>query len=182
MGFLKAPVAPKPVAQGKAEPIPADTSSKGADPLSDSWGEWLVQNAKGRVKVLGGLEAQPPAPFLGSVAHQPGESVGTPARTSSANDCVYVDAVESVSAESRAVREQMAQHIGQNTVCAEADALLARGKAAFEEFELLLKMKQDEKEELEDEYLWSGAGNKQVIDEITDSVAQVAKLTGELAM
>ena len=169
MGFLKAPVAPKPVAQGKAEPIPADTSSKGADPLADSWGEWLVQNAKGRVKVLGGLEARPSTPFLGSVAHQPGESVGTPARTDSANDCVYVDAVESVIAESRAVREQMAQHIGQNTVCAEADALLARGKAAFDELELLLKMKQDEKEELEDDYLKSGAGNKQVIDEITDS-------------
>ena len=197
MGFLKAPVAPvqrglqsvavsSRDAQGKAEPIPADTSSKGPDPLSDSWGQWLVQNAKGRVRVLGGLEAQEPSePFLGSIDRQPGESVGTPARAASASDdskCVHVDAVESVVSESRAVREAMAQHIGQNTVCADADSLLARGTAAYNELELLLKMKQDEKEELEDEYLKSSAADQQVIDEITDSVAQVAKLTSEMAM
>ena len=109
-------------------------------------------------------------------------AVGLMAVAGSANDCVYVDAVESVIAESRAVREQMAQHIGQNTICAEAEALCAQGKAAHHELELLLKIKQDEKEELEDKYLQSGTGDQRSADEIADSVAQVAKLLGEMAM
>ena len=61
-------------------------SHKGPDPLPDEWGDWLVQNAKGRVRVLGGLEAQEHSgPFLGSLsgrsAENSAESVGTPPRS-----------------------------------------------------------------------------------------------------
>ena len=76
-GFLVAP----DTAQGQGKTavlkpsLGAGTQSSGQngpDLLPDSWGEWLQQNAKGRVRVIGGLEAnEPPNMFLGSIDESP---------------------------------------------------------------------------------------------------------------
>ena len=50
----------------------APNAQSGPDLLPDSWGEWLQQNAKGRVRVIRGLEAnEPPGSFLGSIDESP---------------------------------------------------------------------------------------------------------------
>ena len=60
------------MAQGKTapEPVRTDSGSKGPDPLQsqDDWGDWLVQNAKGRVRTLGGLGRHETSGFLGSLS------------------------------------------------------------------------------------------------------------------
>ena len=64
--------------QGKTEVIKpslgacTSNAQSGPDLLPDSWGEWLQRNAKGRVRVIGGLEAhEPPSKFLGSISESP---------------------------------------------------------------------------------------------------------------
>ena len=162
-----------------------DTSHKGPDPLPDEWGDWLVQNAKGRVRVLGGLEAREPSePFLGSIGNHRAESVGTSGRSEGgSSDDNFIDEVtENVVAKARDIRETMSRHISQGTVCVEADQLLKQGTVALDELELLIKLKQAEKEELEDNYLTSNVTDDLVIDKITSLVSQVAKLICEMAL
>ena len=156
--------------QGKTAEIPkslgarAVQTQEGPDPLPDHWGEWLVQNAKGRVRVIGGLEVQEPkSPFLGSVEHSSGGSAGT--EKWSIND--DYELASTLVARSQDIRGQMSKHMQEGTVHAGAQSLTNEGRTVYNKLKTLSDESAAKKESLEEEHLTSDSSATEVVEEIS---------------
>ena len=88
---------------------PTQSAREGPDPLQGAWGDWLVQNSKGRVRTIGGLERN------ALCAISPVEPVG--ARSPEAVlDELDPDEICKVTGRSREIRDLMSKHIAVGTV------------------------------------------------------------------
>ena len=98
--------------QGKTSPTPqVDVPKMDADP----WSDWLVQNAKGRVRVFNGLEAQDSkSGFLGALTPSSVGRVGACVRAPTGK--VAPGHAQAVAKRSREIRELMSFCISQNLV------------------------------------------------------------------
>ena len=127
---MKAPA--QEVERGKTVAVsPVSPAQSGRDPPPDAWGEWLTRNGKGRVRVIGGLEANSlhrDEKFIGAITPVSGESVGggVPPRTDMETNKISSDAValitmcytvSAVTGRSRDIRDLMSEHIAAGTVC-----------------------------------------------------------------
>ena len=167
--------------QGKTAVVPkslgaqVSPAQRGPDPLPDSWGDWLVQNAKGRVRVIGGLEQnESENHFLGSVAQSPGTSVG--AEMWSCSDDFELAAT--LVARARDIRERMSKHIREGTIDLDSKSLTSEGKTVYNNVKTLQSESVARKEALEEKYL-TGAPSA-VIEEISTVERQCNLLKREV--
>ena len=123
-----------------------------------------MQNAKGRVRVIGGLETQEPkSPFLGSVEHSPDGSVGAE-KWSISDD---YELASTLVARSQDIRGQMSKHIQEGTVHAGAESLTNEGRTVYNQLKTLRDESAAKKESLEEEYLTSDSSAVKVVEEIS---------------
>ena len=93
-----------------------------------------MQNAKGSVRVIGGLDLQgPKSPFLGSIERSSGGSVGTENSMGSVGAQMWsssddFELASNLTARSREIRGQMSRHMQEGTIDADAESLTNEGK------------------------------------------------------
>ena len=131
---------------------PTQSARDGPDPLQDAWGDWLVQNSKGRVRTIGGLEHN----ALSSIT--PVEPVGVRARSArSPKDAVALITmcytVSNVTNRSRDIRELMLEHVEAGTVCPNSDNILSEARELVDIMRDLQVKHEASKEALEHLYL-----------------------------
>ena len=113
------------------------SAQSGPDPLPDSWGEWLTRNGKGRVRVIGGLEANSlhhDEKLIGAITPFLGESVGSaavaPLKTDMETNKISSDAVavSDMAGRSQEIRDLMSEHIAVGTVCPNSDDIFSEAR------------------------------------------------------
>ena len=139
--------------QGKTAVVPkslgaqVSPAQRGPDPLPDSWGDWLVQNAKGRVRVIGGLEQNASeVQFLGCVERSPDRSVGAEMWSSSDD----YELAATLVARARDIRGQMSKHIREGTIDPDSKSLVSEGNTMYNKIKALQSESAARKETLEE--------------------------------
>ena len=169
---MKAPA--QEVERGKTVAVsPVSPAQSGRDPPPDAWGEWLTRNGKGRVRVIGGLEAtnsHDNFKHLGSIVPSSGESVGKAAADTptshkkvdmetnkNSSDAVALITtcytVSSVTGRSRDIRDLMSEHIAAGTVCPNSDSILEEARDLIDVMRDLQAKHEASTEALENLYL-----------------------------
>ena len=157
----------------------APNAQSGPDLLPDSWGEWLQQNAKGRVRVIGGLQAnEPQNMFLGNINESPPACPDTWVGPQVWNCSDDYELAAALCAQARDVRECMSQHIRAGTIDPDSKTLADEGRTLYNKVKALKVECAARKDALEDKYL-TGAPST-IVEEIATIECQHSLLEREL--
>ena len=81
----------------------------------------------------------------------------------------------------REIREQMARHISEDTLCNYADQLISDGRALFNQLEALRDESAERREVLEAKHLNENCAAAEVQEELSSVEAQCAEFDAEIA-
>ena len=151
-----------------------------------------MQNAKGRVRVLGGLEASgQDTAFLGAIGPSRDGPVEAPARSEAEKAFTSSSGILNkpragnahmlgTTRRAKEIREEMARHVENGTVSPKADELESEARAVLVELQRLRAEGCEVKESLEQQYLAGGSDVDEIVQRISNVERKIAVINSEL--